>query len=127
MTNNRICADQFEAVCFGITKRSGMYVDTDNYHAVTAFIDGMDTICNGMMGFHQWLEMRVGTRYNVGWQVIILELSPTPIPWPPENSDQNKRAIGLIGETLKEFFEYREKVGVTHIYTEYSKWIENTT
>ncbi|MEM6257878.1 MAG: hypothetical protein AAF711_10295 [Planctomycetota bacterium] len=119
-TTELVHAREFEETVALLLKRSGMYVQHENYHAVTAFILGMDQ--GELIGLHQWLVVKLDGFNNIRWDASIPELSVKSI-WPINSEEDHQKAIKLLGATLSEFFEYRRKVGLTKIFYDYANWL----
>ncbi len=108
--------------------RPGMYVRDVRYSVVAAFLLGYDAACEGgvLVGFREWLAVRLGAGWNLDWQALVLDIA-----FPETQSaeaavsaspDSEQRAIDTLFALIAEFEEARRGPdALMTIYASYQK------
>ncbi len=92
--------------------RPGMFAGRVSFGAVTGFLNGYDTACEGALlnGVQEWLAAKLGFGGNlVYWALAVKLIFPDGCPEEPWSPENDQRAVtGLLG-LLDEFFEHLAK------------------
>lgn len=98
MNDNKI----FIELVLNIKIRGRMYVEPENYNTVISYIKGFNYCLSNMkrensmfLGFEEWLQLKLGYKTSLVWDVIILNLMC-------ENDDN--AALNLFFDLYKEFY-----------------------
>ena len=103
-----------------------------DFSSVSGFLLGADCAChNGLlMGFDEWLVVKVGYGTNLAWPHLILELAfrtgqrPSKRIKYPSTPDEQKKAVDLTFELLREYFELVDHPSkLRRIYLQYEGWL----
>ena len=108
-----------------------MWVPSNTYEGVAAFVAGYDAACEGgvLVGFREWLLVRKchGKGSNLAWYALVLDCAfPTGSAVPPRaltDEGGHLRAIEVLFTLLGEFDdEVREsRNGLAKIFEEYAR------
>jgi hypothetical protein len=113
-----------------LLKSPGMYVPNENFDSIVSFMIGFDSARDGgpLVGFREWLIVRVGSGDTLHWPALILRLifpeaaSPRAELFQQENQVIAIRAMTTIYE---EFWQERNAHdGLCNIFLNYQKWLE---
>ncbi len=100
-----------------------------DFEGASAFIDGLDTACNGgvLVGFREWLIVRLGDGNNLAWPELFLRFGfPDSVEargrgLPAADPD---RLVNRLFEVFREFFEERDVVvGLPKIDRRHDAWL----
>src|SRR4051812_40435769 len=106
----------------------GMYIPRTDFYTAAAFILGFDKAREGdvLVGFREWLVLKLGYGDNFAWPELILRLAyPEPGARPRElpASDQ-ERLMGLLFEAVEAFWKAREDAGgPEEIFRRHADWL----
>jgi len=107
-----------------------MYVFPETYEAVSAYLMGYDAALKGalLIGFREWLVMRLGAGTNLVWTALIppLAFPEAKKTWKrPSTQEENRVAIDKLFELISEFAAERgDDEAATKIRDNYEKWYE---
>jgi hypothetical protein len=112
-----------------VRKRTGMFFQEQTYAVVAAFVLGYDEAYEGglLVGFREWLVLRLKRGANLGWQALVLELA-FPDVADPQNAvlrraEAERHAIDTLFDLLMEFDEIRVKPnGLRDTFLAYDRW-----
>jgi hypothetical protein len=110
----------------------GMYIfpGAETYDGVSAYLLGYDHALEGalLIGFREWLVMRLGAGANLCWSALIppLAFPKSKKPWKmPNTQEENRVAIDKLFELIFEFAAERgDDEAATKIRDGYEKWYE---
>jgi hypothetical protein len=107
-----------------------MYLPEETYTAVAALVLGYDLACEGgvLVGFREWLVVRLNGGSNLGWESLILYAafpSAEDIDKAVRASPKAQRhAIDTLFELLAEYDQVRTKHdGLKAIFLAYDRWL----
>jgi hypothetical protein len=85
-----------------LQKYTGMYVLSETYGEVVAFVMGYDTACEGgvLIGFREWLAVRLGKGSNLSWPPLVLMATFPDADLPEEVVKNGARERRLAIDTL---------------------------
>jgi hypothetical protein len=110
-----------------LRKRPGMYICPVTYDTAVAFVDGYDTATQRglLVGFHEWLVVKVGEGNNLTWSALVSDLMQRTTPLKElKNPDDHKAAIEFLFATLDQFLGERDEWGgMRRIYVAYERWL----
>jgi hypothetical protein len=111
-------------------ERSGMFFQPAEFDVAAAFLEGFDTAVNdgALIGFREWLIIKLGYGNNLGWPRLVLYLAfpDTKEPQRQLSTAEQKTAMIAMRDLLKEFAQDREAPnGLLRIYLRYYKWLRN--
>ena len=104
-----------------------MYVLDDTYESAAAFVLGYDAACEWgvLMGFREWLVLRIGSGNNLTWPALVLDIAF------PEAEDPQKclgepaaerHAIETLFDLIAEFDKVRaQHDGLKKIFLAHAK------
>jgi len=110
-------------------RRPGMYFSPVEFDSVIAFLQGFNLACHGgaLLGFREWLVVRLGNGNNLCWSALVLELAFPEAENPREQllqTDGQKQAVRVLFSLLNEFMETISKpVGHREIFLRYQTWL----
>jgi|SRR5262245_38349893 len=113
-----------------VRTHTGMYVFPETYEAVSAYLMGYDAALKGalLIGFREWLVMRLGAGTNLVWTALIppLAFPEAKKTWKrPSTQEENRVAIDKLFELISEFAAERgDDEAATKIRDNYEKWYE---
>ena len=113
-----------------VRTRTAMYVFPDTYDSVSAYLLGYDAALEGalLIGFKEWLVMRLGAGINLVWTELIppLAFPESKEPWKgPSTEDENRAAIDKLFELISEFAAERgDDEAATKIRNDYENWYQ---
>ena len=108
--------------------RTSMYVGSESYEAVVAFLGGFDFARDGgpLGGFREWLVVRVDGGNNLVWEQLVLLAAFPEQAWAERGTfsdEANKSAIAALERLLLEFLAVREESGLRRIYLDHENWL----
>jgi hypothetical protein len=113
-----------------IRTRTSMFLPEETYVAVAALILGYDLACEGgvLVGFREWLVVRVDGGSNVGWESLVLYAafpSAKDVHKAVRASPKAQRhAIDTLFELLGEYESVRDRQdGLKHIFVAFDRWL----
>jgi hypothetical protein len=120
--------EAFEAV----RARPAMYLQDETYAAACAFVHGYDTACVGgvLVGFREWLVVRVGAGSNLGWPALVLHACfpnvTDPLAGAKATAAAHRVAVdGLFG-LIADFEQQRCRPdGLLKIYVAYEQFLHD--
>jgi hypothetical protein len=107
-----------------------MYVQPIRYDTVANFIGGYDTGLEGglLVGFHEWLVVRIKGFNNLHWAAIVCYLTfpDEADPWNEvhKSPEFEQRAIDNLFSLIEEFLQLRKDSGLRRIFFDYEKWLK---
>ncbi len=113
-----------------VIKRPGIYLYPVEFDVAAAFIQGFDVASSGgtLVGFREWLVVRLGYGNNLAWSESALRLAFPDAEFPRQcllQSGEQKRAVELLFGLLEEFWQEREAPhGLLRIYLRYQAWLQ---
>jgi hypothetical protein len=113
-----------------VRTHTGMYIFPETYDGVSAYLSGYDHALEGalLIGFREWLVMRLGVGANLWWTELIppLAFPESKEPWKrPSTHKENRVAIDKLFELMSEFAaELGDDEAATKIRSDYEKWYE---
>jgi hypothetical protein len=117
------------AVLENVKKHPGMYVYKVEFDSVAAFIDGFNLATNGglLVGFREWLIVKLGYGDNLAWPALALRLAFPEAESPASqllHADNQKRAVAALFEFLEAFLQEREAPdGLRRLFLGYEAWL----
>ncbi|QTE02949.1 hypothetical protein S1361_36785 [Streptomyces cyanogenus] len=90
-------------------KRTGMYVGRITYDGVTAYLNGYDHACGGVLlsGLREWLMDTKEVGQNLVWSAQVVQVVfPEGRPAEPWSEDEHRKAVAGLFALLDEFFEH---------------------
>ncbi len=112
-----------------LKRHTSMYLEPGNisYATVTAYIKGIDDATSGgaLVGFREWLVIKVGGKNNICWTELVLSLLYPDVPFPRQHlQDAHKDELAVAGlfDLLTEFYEDKGQHGLNHIFLQHEKW-----
>lgn len=113
-----------------IRTRTSMFLPEETYTAVAAFILGYDLACEGgvLVGFREWLVVRLDGGSNVGWESLVLYAafpSAKDVRKSVHASPKAQRhAIDTLFELLAEYESVRTRQdGLKGIFLAFDRWL----
>ncbi len=110
-----------------LTKRPEMFVGSSSFDCVTSFLCGYDSAKNSnfLIGFQEWLTMRIGFGHNLVWyalveQEVLGHIQTNPVNRSKEENQQLLEGLRLI---LTEYFRHRSKIGIRNVLYDHGCWI----
>jgi hypothetical protein len=84
--------------------RTGMFVSSQTYDAVAAFVMGFEAATEGgaLHGFQPWLALKRGGGFNLHWTGYVL-LEAFPDGREPTTPAEHRRAIDTLFDLIDEF------------------------
>ena len=113
-----------------IKQRPLMWLPSEDFNVVAAYILGMDAACNRALlkGFREWLILKLGRGNNRTWIALVLELAHPDMDDPAsalQSEEGQLKAIEQLFLCLEGFFGATAKDrGLRSIYVKYQKWLE---
>lgn len=120
--------DTFIATVKQVCERPEMFVTKGSYLEIAALLTGYDLATNGgsMIGFREWLTVRMNRGGNMAWPQQVLDAtfpdSPNIDPALLTNAG-NRSALRVLQELLVEFYEERKRAGLRYIYLSHHAWL----
>jgi hypothetical protein len=112
-------------------KRPGMYVAKVDFDSVAAFIAGFNLATNGglLVGFREWLIVKLGYGNNLVWDALVLKLT-FPEAESASNqllqAEQQKRAVESLFQLLEAFLQEKNSPdGLRRIFISYEEWLKH--
>lgn len=112
-----------------VRKRTGMYFQQETYAVVAAFMLGYDVACEGglLVGFREWLVVRLGTGSNLAWSALVLHAAFPQAQSPQQEvlsgPNAERRAIETFFDLLAEFERARSQPdGLKEIFIAFDSW-----
>lgn len=109
-----------------LQKYTGMYVMSETYGAVCAFVSGYDIAHEGgvLIGFREWLALKCNASWNLSWPALVLEASGMPSDMPIDDTQQartmHRRAVDAFFQLFFTFVEERRvEDGLAQILGQY--------
>jgi hypothetical protein len=59
-----------------IRSRTGMYIHPERYEVVRAFLSGYAYATGALVGFDEWLVLKLGRGTNLVWEALVDDLVP---------------------------------------------------
>ena len=117
-------APELAALVADLSARPGMFVQPVSVGTVAAYIYGFNAARGSgpLLGFREWLIVRVNGGNNLPWVSLVMQLAP-PGPESEAVEDRERRRISFMAETITEYLRYRQDNGVTKVYYDYGKWL----
>ncbi|MFF4017261.1 hypothetical protein [Streptomyces sp. NPDC001843] len=91
------------------SKRTGMFVGRVTYEGVTAYLDGYDHACGGVLlkGLEQWLADTYQAGENLIWSAQVVQVVfPEGRPAHPWSEDEHRQAVDRLFALLEGYFEH---------------------
>ncbi|HWY87735.1 MAG TPA: hypothetical protein VNX28_13470 [Gemmataceae bacterium] len=114
-----------------VKKRPGMYFPKVEFDVVAAFITGFNLAGNGglLLGFRQWLIVKLGYGNNLAWDALVLRLTFPEIESSSTQllaqSENQKRAVESLFGLIETFLEERDATdGLRKIFLRYEGWLK---
>lgn len=86
-----------------------MYLCDERFATLAAFLQGHAVASGSLLGFREWLVLRVGSGFNLGWEALVLGLvfPDAADPWEALRFGRGEREacstlLRLVGEFLGE-------------------------
>jgi hypothetical protein len=105
-----------------VGKRPSMYLRVSTFDAAVSFVDGYDMALSGglLVGFREWLIVRVDGASNMAWTALVL----LALEDPEAQGEQSVLIKGLF-RVLEEFVAVRDVYGgLRRIYAAHEKWLQ---
>jgi hypothetical protein len=102
-----------------VKKHPGMYVYKAEFDSMAAFIGGFDLATNGglLLGFREWLIVKLGYASNLAWPALALRLI--------FHANNQKRAVAELFDSLEAFLQERQAPdGLRRIILAYQEWLK---
>ena len=104
-----------------ICERPGMFLPDGNFEQVCSYIDGLHAANGCLIGFREWLIVKLDTGNNMMWQVLIqiqLDNESTPVD----------RRVSRLGEIINDFYQFTGSTlgasnGLLKVYVQYHGWL----
>jgi len=112
-----------------VRKRPSMYFHPVEFDVASAFLEGFNlaSYVGALVGFREWLVMRLGYANNLAWPALVLRLVFPDVESPRQFLVQNgkqKRAVESLFGLLEEFWqEWQSDGGLRRIYVKYQEWL----
>ena len=109
-----------------VRKYTSMYLHDTTYSSATGYLLGYDDATEGglLLGFHEWLVLRLKFGANLGWSALVLYVA---FPNAKSHDDifrtaeDHAVAVDTLFSLLAEFDEVRERRdGLRRVLTDYS-------
>jgi hypothetical protein len=113
-----------------VKMRLGMYFPKIEFNAVAAFVDGFNLATNGglLVGFREWLVVRLGYGNNLRWEGLVLRLTFPETESPGgqlHRTDNQNRAVQSLFTLLEAFLQERESAdSLRRIFLRYEGWLK---
>ena len=113
-----------------VKKHPGMYFPKVEFDVVAAFINGFNLATHGglLVGFREWLIVRLDYGNNWTWDGLILRLTfPEAESVHSEllENDNQKRSVESLFALLETFLQERESPnGLRRIFVRYGEWLK---
>lgn len=109
-----------------VCNKPRMYLQTDHYETVCAYLDGYNTALEGapLAGFREWL-LAEGTEWtNLPWCGVVRRLIfPCADPASPLAEADGERALSALASALEGYFEDRKCGGLGAAFQKYNSWL----
>src|SRR5690606_16606370 len=103
-----------------------MYLQSQRYEAVCAYLDGYDAALEGapLCGLREWL-LAEGTEWtNLPWWGVVRRLVfPKADPSAELTEEGSERALTALVSLLERYFESRRRGGLGMVYHKYHRWL----
>jgi hypothetical protein len=109
-----------------LCKRPGMYVTEPYFDCVCAYLSGYDDAqsSGALAGLREWLVVKANDGDNLVWYGLVRMLIRPNLDIRSEmTKEENVECVTELGLLLEEFFEYRNKYGLTVIHYDYARWL----
>ena len=106
-----------------VRRRPGMYVGSESFDSVSAWVDGFDMGRSGgvLVGFKEWLTVRADGGNNLAWTALVRLLAGgDPDTW---TSLENRKAVDLMFALIEAFARERAKRGLRAVLHDYQRWL----
>jgi hypothetical protein len=113
-----------------VKKHPGMHFHKVEFDLLAAFINGFNLGGNGglLVGFHEWLVVKLGYGNNLPWDALVLRLTFPEAESPSTQllqSDNQKRAVESLFGLLESFLKESEAAdGLRKIFLRYEGWLK---
>ena len=102
-----------------------MYVGTDDFKSVCAYIDGIHATNGCLTGFREWLVVHLGTGNNLAWHALVQHLMK-------KESIAEDEQVSRLGQVIGEFHQFTGQTigastGLMRVYVRYHGWLLNQT
>lgn len=112
-----------------VRQRPGMYFLEETYSTIAAFVQGYDMACSGglLVGFREWLVVRLMTGSNLGWPALVLHAAFPDVQSPQETlhrkPDGQRVATDVLFNLLAEYDKVRAKHdGLKDVFVAYENY-----
>lgn len=99
-----------------------MYLPELSFHACASYVAGYDAATEGglLVGFHQWLVVKVGHSDNLAWYALVREVMGASANSPTDHAGE----VAFLLATLDEFLSERaRRGGLRRIFSAYEAWL----
>jgi hypothetical protein len=103
--------------------RPGIYLGEKSLRAVVAYLDGFNIARGGapLLGFHEWLVVRVNGGTNIHWHALAELLRPVEARSDADHGEDAR--IAALGRVVEEYLRYRQENGLTKVFYDYGRWL----
>lgn len=112
-----------------LCKTPGMYISSNRYEAVAAFMNGYDMARGGsaLTGFREYLLCQCDSWNNLPWWLLVRSVSGTAGSdlSKPVHDKADAQLVTALAMHLERFSERLASGGMARIYWEYAQWLSS--